>query len=149
MRSKVRVTGLRELERNLAKLEKRASRRTAARNALKAGGKLFQATAKRLAPDNPATGEPDLHRGIGIGTRLTTRQKGLHTKRDPIEVFVGVIEGIGHGHLQEFGNINHAATPFMRPAWSQNKMRAIVVIRKDLNIQFLKGLGRQAKRRSK
>ena len=149
MKTRMKVSGLRELERNLKNLEKTASKRSVGRNALKAGAKLFVETAKSLAPDNPATGEPDLHRGIGIGTRLTKRQRGYHTKFDPIEVFAGVVEGIGHGPLQEFGTINHAPRPFMRPSWDRNKKRALVVIRRELWTSYEKAIKRQRKRQAK
>jgi HK97 gp10 family phage protein len=70
----------------------------------------------------------DLQQSIGIGTRLTRRQKGL---RQPIVSHNGVEAYVGpglvgnryqgaHGHLVEFGTYRTAPRPFMRPAWLSN-----------------------------
>ncbi len=69
-----------------------------------------------------------LGRSIGIGTRLTRRQKGLN---EPIVSFQGVEAYVGpglvggqydgrHGHLIEFGTADARPFPFMRPAWQSN-----------------------------
>lgn len=81
-------------------------------------------SAKGRAPQD----EGKLERSIGVGTRLTRRQRKL---RQPIVSAGGVEAYVGpgvvggrydgrHGHLQEFGTVNHGPQPFMRPAWISN-----------------------------
>lgn len=154
MPTTVQVDGLRELERSLSEIEKHTSRRTPARNALKKAGQQTADYASRLAPDDPETDSKDLKSEIKVGTRLTKRQRRetrkLTGKKDDavVEAYVGVTEEVNaYGHLQEFGTVNHAAQPFMRPAWGATRMSVLKDIVKFLKTEIGKAAKRQAKRK--
>lgn len=148
---KVKVTGQRDLERSLASLEKTASRKTAARNALKKAAVPMRDKAAALAPDDPATSGEDLRHSIAIGTRLTKRQKKLQrraigTDRETVTVFVGVNENANaYGHLQEFGSTLHRPQPFMRPAWASTQRGVLASITKHLKATIAKASARAAR----
>jgi len=69
-----------------------------------------------------------LKRSLGIGTRLTRRQKRVSERivgTKGVEAYVGAGMVGGrydgrHGHLVEFGTVHMGPQPFMRPAWAGN-----------------------------
>lgn len=142
--TRMTVTGLKDLERRLNALEKDATKRTTARNALKAGGQVLADKAKQLAPYE----DGDLRDSIAVSTKLTKRQRSRHRKRDPVEVFAGAGGG-SNAVQQEYGNLNHAAQPYMRPAFDSQKREALRVIVSDMDKQIDKAIQRQAKRNAK
>jgi HK97 gp10 family phage protein len=86
-------------------------------------------TARNLAPVDLG----DLRDSITVSTRLTKRQRGLHTKegRDDVEVFVGPGPH-PQAHLQEFGTVRHPPQAFMRPAWDEHQGKLLDNIAEDL-----------------
>lgn len=140
----MKVTGLRDIERRLGHIEKAVTRRTVARNALKAGGKIIADTARRLAPVD----DGDLRNSITVSTKLTRRQKSLHIKRDPVEIFAGAGGG-ANPIQQEFGNSRHGAQPYMRPAYDSQKSWALDAIVNAMEAETTKALKRQAKRNAR
>lgn len=121
-----RVEGFRNLDRALEELEKLATRRAVARRALIKAAEPTAELMRLLAPDDPSTANYDLVESIGVGTRLSERQKRLHRRmfrneRAAVEAFVGA-GPVPHAHLQEFGTEHHAPQPFARPAWEADKM---------------------------
>ncbi len=148
---RVRVTGLRELERDLNKIDKAVAARTPARNALKKGGQILADTASRMAPDDPETGGNDLRNSIVVSTRTSrgTRKllagAGMLSKRQ-VNVFVGPTTKIFYAHFMEFGTYKDAAQPYMRPAWDATRMDVLDKIVDELRVQVKKAVARSQKR---
>lgn len=146
MKTRVKVEGLRNLEKSLAGLEKTATKRTVARKALKQGGELFASTYRRLAPVD----EGDYRAGISVGTKLSRRQRKMHRKKDPVEVFAGAENDVTATAVnQEFGNIRHGAQPAARPAWNSQKHNMLARIENTLEDEIGKAVKREAKRKAK
>lgn len=131
MKVTAKLTGLKELEAALADLEKTATRKAVARNALKKAGAPIAAKANELAPtgnkrklkgsvivSTKIVGEPG-KAAYAKTMRATAGNKGLATKamRDarraakgtlpPVMMFVGPVETIFYSHLVEFGTKPH------------------------------------------
>lgn len=138
-RTKIRVEGLRELDRALRELPKATGKNVLKRVLMKAGQPI-EHHAERLAPVR--TGH--LKQSIGTGTKLTRRQRRQHKKESPVEVFVGAAEP--KAHMQEFGQAHHPPQPFLRPAWDANKMGALNSIKNDLGEEIEKARQRLAKK---
>lgn len=78
------------------------------RNAARAGANVIKKEAKELAPFNPKR-KSGIHLKDGI---IVRRLEGEN------DVFrIGTIsKEVPHGHLQEFGTMDHRPHPFLRPA---------------------------------
>lgn len=149
--TKVHIDGLREVDEALGLLKPSTGKAVLRR----VGKKRLQPiadTAKSLAPDDPATkGAKDLKETIGVGTRLTKRQRRVHKKmfaseRASVELFAGA-GGQAKDTQQEFGNSEHAAQPFMRPAWDMHKNSLLDGIGKDLWAEIEKSVKRARKKK--
>lgn len=68
-----RLEGLTELDQSLGELSKVTARRVG-RRALTKAGEIIRDKAAGLAPDDPATGSPDLHTSIVVSARLKDRR---------------------------------------------------------------------------
>jgi hypothetical protein len=141
----VQTSGFAELERALETLGKattqKASLRRAARKALQPVANL----AETLAPRDKGT----LAVSIGIGTRLTRRQAGLHRRmfrddRAAVEVFVGA-GGLAQATQMEFGNFKDAPQPFMRPAWDAEGRATLDRLATELWADIQRTAARQAR----
>jgi len=137
----VRTQGFRELEQALLELPKATGRNTARRALLKAA----QPIADDASANAPIGETGKLSSTIEPGTRLSRRQSQLHKKQSPFEVFIGP-SADPRGVQQEFGNANHPAQPFMRPAWEANKARALSTIRTELKNEIHKSAQRIARK---
>lgn len=128
MSETITVTGLKECGAALAKLPL-ATSRAIQRDILTRRGQPIADTARELAPRD----EGDLRESIRVGDKLSKRQAGLHHAVAPtdVEVFVGA-GPLPQAHLQEFGTVNNAAQPFMRPAWDAAKQQILTGIAADL-----------------
>lgn len=134
----ISVKGLAELERSLAKLADQPAIRRAARAALREGGRPMMEAARRLAPDDPATGAGNFLRdSIKMATARGDRGEdgdqvfvaiGIDSSRDPA-VYRPRKSGQGSyrdpgvagvSGIIEFGRSGVAARPFMRPAFDQH-----------------------------
>lgn len=142
----VRTTGFAELERALQALGRettqKASLRRAARKALQPMADL----AETLAPRDKGT----LAVSIGVGTRLTRRQAGLHRRmfandRASVEVFAGA-GGLAQATQMEFGNFKDVPQPFMRPAWDAEGMKTLDRLAAELWADIQRTARRQARR---
>lgn len=88
--------------------------------------------ARVMAPDDPLTGPPwSLPQSIEVSARQRTgrakndRQLGKYDAR----AYMGPTKGgYPQAIMQEFGTINHVATPYMRPAWDSQKSVALRII---------------------
>jgi len=132
---KVPVEGLRELDRALAELPNSTGKAVLRRTLLKAGQPMAD-MMKSLAPDDPETGGRDLKSSISVGTKLSKRQAKIHRKmfkndKASAEAFVGPGPDPAAWN-QEFGNINHPAQSFARPAWDGQKGKALDIIKTEM-----------------
>lgn len=138
----VKVEGLRELEAALADLP-RATGKNVLRRVLKKAAAPIESTAEALAPHLTGT----LERNINMGSRLTRRQAQMVRKADSkssAEIHVGTADPAG---IQtEFGNVNQAAEPWLRPAWDQNKQAALDMIASDLGEEIGRASARLARK---
>ena len=137
---KIKVEGLKQLERALAEFPSATSKHIGMK-VLKIAAEPIANTAARLAPKD----ELDLMDSIGVGTKLTRRQKRLHQKKSDMEVFAGA-GGLPQATQQEFGNENHPPQPFMRPAWDAHKVEAFDLIGAGLGIEIEKAAKRAARK---
>jgi HK97 gp10 family phage protein len=145
----VKIEGLRELDAALAELPK-STGKAVLRRVLKARAEPIASAMRGMAPDDPATGGNDLRSSIGVGTKLSRRQAGLHRKmfRDDkasVEMFVGA-GPVPHAHLQEFGTSRHGPQAFARPAWDSGKGAILDGIAEDLWSEISKSAARLARK---
>lgn len=145
MSIKVKVTGLREVEKALANLPK-ATAKNVVRRVLKTRAQPIAEAARNLAPVD----EGDLQKSITVGTKLSKAQRGKHRKRTPgtVEMFIGAGPN-PQAHLQEFGTKDMPPQPFMRPAWDGGKETLLAGIKDDLWTEIEKAVGRLAKKAAK
>jgi HK97 gp10 family phage protein len=147
MAEKVKVEGLRELEKALMALDKHTTRRSVARKVLKKAAQPLADQMNRLAPSDPGTSE-GLNTSYSVSTKLNKRQRKAAKKdKSDVEVYAGTNDPAGL--QQEFGNVNHAAQPHVRPAWDGGKRQALETIKDDLGDEIIKSVARQAKRKAK
>lgn len=143
--TRMKVEGLRELDKALGELPKSTGKNVLRRTLKKAGEPLRADWASR-APK--ATG--DLSESVAISTKLGPRQKRLQRKRhkSTVEVFVGAGK-LPQAHLQEWGSAHHAPQPHARPAWDANQMRTLEIVKSELSNEIeaaRKRLARKAAR---
>lgn len=139
--TRTRVEGLRELEAALANLPKSTGKNVLRRVLIKAAQPI-ESDAAANAPE--LTGR--LKRNVTTSARLTKRQAGKARKlgKSAVEVHVGVTDPAGV--QDEFGNINQAPQPFLRPAWDANKDPALRTIADGLGTEVTKAATRQARK---
>ena len=150
----VKTKGFKELEANLAKLEKQTTRKNVAIRALTTGAEPMALTARRYAPKD----EDDLEKSITVSP-VATNARGRKGKRggsggqfgDIVQVFIGIDPTRDarvniYSQVQEFGNENNPAQPFMRPAFEGGKFRAIDHIADALKVEIGKAIGRQERK---
>ena len=125
---KVKVTGLKQLDKALGQLPK-STGKNVLRVALRKGGAPIERAAERKAPKRSG----QLEASIATSTKLSRRQSREHRKKtkSTVEVFVGA-GALPQAITQEFGARHHAAQPFMRPAWDENKMKSLGIIRREI-----------------
>ena len=145
MANTVRVGGLKELEAALKELP-RSTGKAALRRALK---KAAQPVADSAASKAPVD-EGALRESIGVGTKLTRRQRGVHRKmfksdKASVEMFVGA-GGLPQAITQEFGTVDHSPQPFMRAAWDAEKSGVLESIKDDLWAEIEKAAQRHARK---
>lgn len=145
------VEGLREIDAALGQLGKATGRNVMRRVAVKRLEPMAE-EARRLAPDNPATGGDDLKASIAVSTRLAGYARRLNRRsKSEAEAHMGPA-GDGakkappQGTFQEFGTVHHAPQPFMRPAWDGGKEQLLDGIKDDLWAEIEKAAARQARK---
>ena len=147
MTATMRLEGFEGFERNLANLERLATRRAVARRALIKAAKPMAEIAQGMAPVGDTN---TLAPSIMVGTRLSKRQASLHRKmfrndRAAVEVFIGA-GPLSSAHTQEFGTTHHAPQPFMRPAWDQDHKALLQRLGELMAKEIDKAITRQARR---
>jgi HK97 gp10 family phage protein len=162
---KVDIKGGRELEAKLRELGNKVTARAVGRRALLKAAEPIRDTAKRLAPDDPATGAGQYlpesikvapgrrNKGdrtwalVGIDASVDPAQdkprQGGGTYRDPGVAGVSVI--------QEFGApaANVPPHPFMRPSWEHHKAATPQRIVDELGPEIEKAAQRIARKRAR
>ncbi|WOF43772.1 HK97 gp10 family phage protein [Sphingopyxis indica] len=141
MANRVRVDGLRELERALSQLPKTTGKNVLKRTLIKAAEPVEQA-AEEKAPEFSGA----LKRDVKTGTRLTRRQAATARRQGKFtaEVHVGVADPAG---IQtEFGNARQAAKPWFRPAWDSTQDQALDIIKNELGGEIEKAATRLARK---
>ena len=147
MTATMRLEGFEGFERNLANLERLATRRAVARRALIKAAKPMAEIAQGMAPVGDTN---TLAPSIMVGTRLSKRQASLHRKmfrndRAAVEVFIGA-GPLSSAHTQEFGTVHHAPQPFMRPAWDRDHKALLQRLGELMAKEIDKAITRQARR---
>lgn len=144
----VKTTGLKELDKQVARLSKSMGK-GALRKALRIVAEPVAEDMRAGAPPDP-DGNHVLKPSIGVGTKLSKRQAGLHRKmfrndKASVEMFVGA-GPVSSATQQEFGNRRHGAQPFARPAWDAHKGGILDKLSAELWTQVEASIGRAAKR---
>lgn len=166
------IEGLAEVDAALSELN-RATARNVARRALRKVGMVIAQAAEALAPDDPATPAPDLHRSIAVSPRLINKRglsdfanemamtgdrvaavAALRTARRGsigdapiVTMFVGPSNlPARYAHLVEFGTEHSAAQPFMTPAWEANKNQALGMVAGELKKEIAAAAARAARK---
>lgn len=127
MATSMRFEGGREFAAMMRNLPKSVNRNIR-RDALEAMAEPMITLARRLAPYEP--GAPDLRDSIEfqhVRSEYTTEST----------LAWGPIRWFFYGHFQEWGTSRHAAQPFMRPGFDQNRERSLAIASRNLweNIQ--------------
>jgi hypothetical protein len=137
-----KLSGFRELERNLLELATREARRLG-QHALKKAAEPILADYK--AKTRVRTGHLQQSDNLGPRARLNKRQKKLTPKPGPSEIEIHIGTADPAGIQEEFGG-RQAANPSLTPAWDRHGGEAALeVIGKELGA----GLERAAKRMKK
>lgn len=145
MKTTFKVDGLKELDDALGQLP-RATGKNVLRRVARKSLEPLAADMKVRAPVD----DGDLRDGIGVGSKLTKRQRSQHRKmfkddRASIEMFAGA-GGHPQATQQEFGNENHGPQPFARPAYDAWKGTAVQNIAADLWTEIEKASKRLARK---
>lgn len=140
-----KIEGLRELDRALAELPKATGKSVLRRTGLKALEPVAEDYRSRVRVDRG-----DLRDSIGVGTKLTKRQAALNRKltrntKASVEVFAGA-GGLTQAITEEFGTVDQAAHPGLRPAWDANKMGVLETVKDTLAEEIDKATKRLAKK---
>lgn len=149
MATRVRIDGLKELDRALGELPK-ATGKNVLRRVLRKRAEPIAEDMRAKAPDDPRTSGNDLRGSIGVGTKLSKRQAKLHRKmfkndKASVEMFVGA-GPVPHAHLQEFGTSRHGPQAFARPAWDAGKGPLLEGLKDDLWQEIQKAAQRLARK---
>ncbi len=157
----VSVSGLSDLDRALGNLSKATARNVLTRTLTKAAEPIRD-EAKRLAPvktgklrdsimisakvkNKVGNAEYSAAMRAGLGKEaarsalLAARKAGKGTGSFA-EVYVGPARGAGvirYAHIVEFGSIDTAMQPYMRPAWDSTKDQALALIKDELASQIM------------
>lgn len=137
---RIKVEGLRELDKALMTMKQSTARGVVRRVLLKAAQPIADDMAQR-APRH--TGYLGDH--IDTGVRLSRRQSRISPKSSDVEVFAGASRVI-QATLQEFGTSDSPPQPFARPAWDAGKMKALDDVKTGLATEIDKTAARAAKR---
>jgi hypothetical protein len=142
----IQTTGFAELERALEHLGKTTTQKASLRRAAVKALRPVADLAAQLAPRDVGT----LAESIGVGTKLTKRQAGLHRRmfrndRAAVEVFAGA-GGLAQATQMEFGNFKDAPQPFMRPAWDAEGLKTLDRLATELWADIQRTAARQARR---
>lgn len=143
MKVTFKVEGLRELDAALGQLTVSAAKgvlRRVGRKALVPFDESWRSKAPHL------TGQ--LEESGGVGSKLTRSQRKAVERENFIEVFAGPGPN-PQAIQQEFGNVNQAASPFVRPAWEETKDQTLDIVKRELGDEIQKAAKRAARKQAK
>lgn len=143
-RSVVKVEGLKELERALRELPRATAKNVMKRVLIKAGTPVAEKAAA-MAPVETGS----LQKAVGIGSRLTRRQKSASPKQSAVEVYIGVGRSLPQGHMQEFGTVKLPPQPFLRPAWDGGQTAVLEDIKTLTWAEIEKAAARLARKQAR
>ena len=165
MKMTVKVDGLRDLDRALADLEKKATRKAVARRALKKAAAPMVDAAQAKAPTLTGSLKMSIHAGtktadgnpgkaayaavMRAGGSRAAAGAALRSANAANAGTVWLHVGPGRhpqAIFQEFGTINHAPQSYMRPAWDGTKQGMLDTIRRELAAEIQKAAARAAAR---
>ena len=110
-------------------------------------GNAMAATMRTLAPDDPATGEPDLKTSIevtgpGEQTPFYSQPGGNMTvPENAVAVTVGG-EEVRYPHLLEYGTTKMPAQPFFWPSVRLHRKKATAAIKRAIGTAVKKNWGK-------
>lgn len=140
MSGAIKVEGLADLDRALGELtlgQAKGVLRRIGRRALEP----FDTAWREKAPRD----DGHLAESGGVGSKLSRSQRRAHDRQSTVEIFAG--PGPHPSAVQqEFGNENHAAQPFVRPAWDETQDQALDIVAQDLGEEITKTAARAARR---
>lgn len=143
MKLKVSLEGLADLDRALGELSPAAAKgvlRRVGRKALQPFDESWRAKAPHL------TGQ--LEESGSVGSKLTRSQRKQHERESFVEVFAGP-GPLPQAITQEFGTVDHAAQPFMRPAWDETRDQVLDGVKEHLGVEITKAARRAARKAAK
>lgn len=148
------VEGVEGVDETLALLGEfpRAIGRATLRRALVKASQPVAVAARSYAPDDTATGAPDLKSSIAVTTQLIRRHR--RSKIDEVEVHVGPTRAAGravlnYAAIQEYGSYKQKAVPFIRPAWERTKGIVFKLLASELAEEFERAARRLDRKFSK
>lgn len=141
-----KVEWLKGSDKALAEVGSKATQKNVLTRTLKKAAKGIDDAASALAPVD--TGK--LQISVITGTQLTRAQRSSAYRSGSLgvaEVHVGT--ALSRGMFQEFGTYKMPASPFMRPAWDNEKGRSLETIKTELWVEIRKASERAARKRAK
>lgn len=148
MANTVRVDGLKELEAALKELP-RATGKSVLRRVLKKRAEPIADAMRSKAPVD-IEGGGQLRDSVGVSTKLSKRQRGLHRKafkndKASVEMFVGA-GPLPQAHLTEFGGPNNSPVGWARSSWDAGKAELLDGLKADLWAEVEKAAARHARK---
>lgn len=137
--------GIGRLQRRLAAIP--GVVRKAVKPALMKQGNAMAATMRQLAPDDPATGEPDLKTSIevtgpGEQTPAYSQPGGSMTvPENAVAITVGNTD-VRYPHLVEYGTLETPAQPFFWPTVRFHRKKTEASIKRAVGTAVRKNWGR-------
>ena len=152
---KIRVEGLKELDRALGQLKPSTGKNVLRRVARKALQPIIDDAKTKVHVQSGDTRD-----SLAVSTRLSRSQAAIHKKlvrgdRSSVEMFAGVGAHlfVPQGVWEEFGftrrGKRHGPHPFLRPAWDSGKMKVLTDIKQDLWAEIRKAANRAARKKLK
>ena len=141
-----KVEGLRGLQKSLGALPKATGKNKLRTVLRKRGQRIAEDYRSRVRVD-----QGDLRDGIGVSTKLTRRQRGLHRKQGgnaTVEMFIGA-PGLPQAITEEFGTADQAPHPALRPAWDAGQDELLDGFAADLWTEIRKAAARLARKAAK
>lgn len=142
----VRLEGFRELERALNELPK-STGKAVLRRVAKGALQPMADRARSMAPVDRG----DLRDAIMVSEKRTKRVARVNRfdKNSGIQMAMGPVSGdavLNYATFVEFGTIDTAAKPYMRPAWHGGKDEALDYIKANLGREIDRAATRLAKK---
>ncbi|WP_366555249.1 HK97-gp10 family putative phage morphogenesis protein [Aquibaculum sediminis] len=141
MAAKFHVAGLKELATSLDDMKKSTAKNVVRRGLRKALQPVADHAKDLVREDSGA-----LKGSIKVGAQLTRKQKSLHrARRDAVHIFVGA-GGLTQAVTEEYGTIDQAPHPYMRPAWDAHADKVMPTAVQEINVEIDKAKKRAERR---